>query len=74
VSPHFDDLDTVLEFDASIFGSRFSRFNRREVLAAALTSLNTMRSRSQNLQSQVTTGLWQSRIMFAQPSVRVYLF
>jgi hypothetical protein len=40
---HFDDLDAVLESDPwTNFGNWFSPFNRRQVFAAAVTSLNTM--------------------------------
>jgi hypothetical protein len=43
VSRHFDDLDAVLEFDASDdFRQLIFAFNRRQVFAAAVTSLNTM--------------------------------
>jgi hypothetical protein len=42
VSRHFDDLDAILEFDASDdFGQLISPFNRRQVFAAAM-SLNTI--------------------------------
>ena len=42
---HLDDLDAVLEFDASqTLGNWFSPFRRRQVFAAAETSLKTMAS------------------------------
>jgi hypothetical protein len=43
VSRHFDDLDAVWNLTPrTTFGKWFSPFNRRQVLAAALTSLNTI--------------------------------